>query len=271
MAIAFVQTANSGAPTGVAATVAATFASAQTAGNLNVVVISFGHAVYVGSPAIGTVSSVTDTQGNTYQIATTLSTFTSTAGDVVGCQIYYAPTIAAAAAGNIVTVNFSEAQSAYFIVGILEYSGLTGVVDVTALATANQPSSTTGSVGPVTSTNVNDLVVGAFVMFDGPVASGSGYTQRISVYTLLVEDKIVSATGAQTATATSGGTSGWDAQLVAFKGSTTGIAQLGSDTIGAGRTVVASGSLNKGATDTVAAKIGAVATAKATHGASVTI
>src|SRR6516162_1964533 len=113
MAIAFVQS-NYAVPS-TSASVAVAFSSAQTVGNLNVVVVGWNDVTH-------TVSSVTDTKGNSYSLA--VGPTKNGATNTLTQSIYYAPSIAAAAAGaNTVTVAFSGTATAPDI-RILEYSGL---------------------------------------------------------------------------------------------------------------------------------------------------
>src|SRR5262249_45348495 len=75
-----------------------TFPSAQTSGNLNIVAIGWYDTTY-------SISSVTDTSGNAYQIAGTVQV-----GPAESQAIYYATNIKGAAAGaNTVKVTFSNA------------------------------------------------------------------------------------------------------------------------------------------------------------------
>src|SRR5262245_28368753 len=146
--IAYVQS-RSAVPQTAQSTVTATFSSAQTVGNVNVVVVGWNDSV-------ATVQSVSDTKGNTYARAvgpTVVSGFASQA-------IYYAKnTVAATANSNTVTVTFNIAAQ-YVDLRIAEYRGLdqTNPVDVVA---ANSGNSTSSSSGAVTTTNANDLLVGA--------------------------------------------------------------------------------------------------------------
>jgi hypothetical protein len=219
MAIAFVQAANSGTPSGTNTTKAAVMAAAQQAGSLNVVVINYG-ALF---PATLTqvVSGVADTKTNTYAASTSVQTYTDPSGNVGALVVWAAPNIASATAGaNTVTVTMNGAVS-FFIIGVLEYSGMatSSPVDVTVSNTGS--GTVTATTGPVSTTNANDLLIGGFSMIDGASAAVT-YTSRIVQYTLLVEDLIVSSTGSQTATGTSASTNGWAAQLVAFKAAGSG-------------------------------------------------
>jgi len=111
-------------PSSPQSSVATTFAQAQIAGDLNVVVVGWNQAT-------GTVNAVTDSKGNVYQVAAPLARGTN-----LSQVVYYAKNIVAASAGaNTVTVTFSAAAT-YADVRILEYAGLDTVspLDVTAAA-----------------------------------------------------------------------------------------------------------------------------------------
>src|SRR5262249_36757158 len=98
--IGFVQT-NNAVPQSAQGAVTVAFRSAQTAGNLNLVVVGWNDST-------ARVQSVADSKGNQYQAAvgpTVVSGFASQ-------SIYYAKDIQAAAAGaNIVTVTFDRAAN----------------------------------------------------------------------------------------------------------------------------------------------------------------
>jgi len=188
-------------------TVAVPYTAAQGAGNLNVVVVGWNDTV-------AQVSSVTDAKGNAYQLA---AGPTQRAG-VLTQSIYYARNIAAAAAGaNTVTVVFNQAAT-YADVRILEYSGIDPVspFDVSASASG---SSASASSGNATTTNASDLLVGANMVLTFTSAPGAGYTQRVvtSPDGDIAEDRVVTAIGSYSATATLGPAGGWVMQMVAFK------------------------------------------------------
>jgi hypothetical protein len=217
--MSFIQTANSGNPgAGNAfASRAATFASAQTQHNLNAIVISFGNPT---TTTTNIITSVTDTAGNTY-VPSNAFAFCVSGTQSAGQIIYHCPDIVSAAAGNVVTVNLSASQN-FFTIVILEEAGLanSSAVDVTAGATANSGGTASANSGSLTTTVANDMLLGAFTMFDGPSgtpALTAGFTQRANYYTQLTADRFSVATGSYSVAATAGGTSGWVAQLVAFK------------------------------------------------------
>src|SRR5208282_6034165 len=204
-AITFIQQ-NYATPQSPKSTVPVTFTSAQTAGNLNVVVVGWNDTT-------ATVSSVTDSKGNVYTRAvgpTVLSGKFSQA-------IYYAKNIQAAAANtNTVTVQFNVAAK-YPDIRILEYSGLdvANPVDVTAAATGKTATSSSGSA---TTTNANDLIFGANTVATSTSGPGSGFTKRVitSPDEDIAEDRIVSAVGSYSATAPLTSAGSWVMQAIAF-------------------------------------------------------
>ncbi|HEY7292623.1 MAG TPA: fibronectin type III domain-containing protein [Vicinamibacterales bacterium] len=209
--IAYVQS-NSAVPQSSQTSVSVTFSAAQTAGNLDVVVVGWNDAV-------SQVQSVVDSQGNVYALAVGP---TVRAG--FGSQsIYYAKNIKpAAAGGNIVTITFDQ-PAAFADVRIAEYRGLdpANPVDVTAAA---QGSSTAANSGSVTTTTANDLLVGANLVSSLTGAAGSSYTARVITVPDgdILEDRIVTATGSYSATATLAPSGQWIMQLVAFRAAPTG-------------------------------------------------
>jgi hypothetical protein len=204
--ITFIQ-ANSADPQATQATVTVNYTAAQLVGDLNVVVVGWNDGT-------ATVKSVTDTLGNVYNLAGTPTVQSGTATQA----IYYAKNILAAAAGaNTVTVTFNSA-AAFPDIRILEYSGLdqNNPLDVFVGASG---SSTSSSSGAATTTNANDLIIGANVVQTATTGPGSGFTKRILTNPDLdiVEDKIVSVAGSNTAIAPVNPSGKWVMQMVAFK------------------------------------------------------
>jgi len=123
----------------------------------------------------------------------------------------------AAAGGNTVTVTFTVA-AAYPDIRIAEYSGL-DTVNPLDVSVGTQGNSATSDSGPVTTTNVNDLLVGANLVQTVTSAAGTGYTSRVitSPDADILEDRVVTVAGSYNATATvSAGA--WIMQMVAFRG-----------------------------------------------------
>lgn len=215
--ISYVQ-CNYSAPQAAENSVAVQFSSAQTAGDLNVVVVGW-------SDTTATVSSVKDASGNTYVRAVGP---TSISG-AVSQSIYYAKNIVGANAGaNTVTVTFSTAAQ-YPDVRVMEYGGAdsSNPVDVTS---AGSGSNTKSNSGNATTTNATDLLFGANTIATttsrgrathaaNSVSPGSGFTSRLitSPNGDLAEDEMVGATRSYNASASLSASSKWVMQLVAFR------------------------------------------------------
>jgi hypothetical protein len=203
---AYVQGAYAAPQTG--QTVTVPYTSAQTAGDLNVVIVGWSDGTNV-------VSSVTDAQGNTYQLAVGPTRNPVIGGGYYANQsIYYAKNIASGT--NSVTVTFS-AMATYPDIRILEYSGLdaTNPLDVVNAASG---SGTTNSSGPITTTSASELLVAANTVTSTTTGPGSGFTKRIltSPDGDIAEDRIVSSTGSYSATVSLTPGS-WVMQIVAFR------------------------------------------------------
>ena len=204
--IAFVQR-NYATPQTPVSSVSVLFNGAQSAGNLNVVVVGWNDAT-------ARVSSVADTKGNAYQLAVGP---TAVAGALTQA-IYYAKNIAAAAAGaNTVKVSLTVGAE-YPDIRILEYGGMDPVspVDVVAAATG---STTTSSTAAVVTTNASDLLFAANTVATWTTRAGTGWTSRVitSPDGDIAEDRVVSAVGSYQATAPLGSAGPWIMQMVAFK------------------------------------------------------
>jgi hypothetical protein len=166
-----------------------------TAGNLLVLVLTSG--------AADTISSIADDKGNTWNLAV------SVAASTRKTYIYYA--MNAAAGATTVTVTYTAGQfpdTHYFI---REYSGIatTSALDKTASnsnGTGYTDSHSTGTTAATT--QANELVVaavGSDANGDPTYTAPTGYadfeSQGGQTYTWgACDDKIVSATGTQTAT-----------------------------------------------------------------------
>ena len=188
-------------------TVTVPYTAAQTAGNLNVVVVGW-------ADSLAQVISVTDTRGNVYQLAVG-----PTLQGQASQSIYYAKNIVGATAGgNSAVVTFSPAAAAPPDIRILEYSGIDPVspLDVAVGASSN---GATSNSGVVTTTNASDLLIGANDVATSTSGPGAGFTQRIltSPNGDIVRDRIVTATGSYSATAPLGSAGGWVMQMVAFR------------------------------------------------------
>jgi glucose/arabinose dehydrogenase/chitodextrinase len=198
--IAFVQQAYATPQSSVASQPVA-FPGAQTAGNLNAVVVGWNDVV-------ANVTAVTDSAGNTYQPAAPV-----TRGADISQAVYYAPNIRGGA--NTVTVTFDR-PAAFPDVRIAEYAGLDTTAPLDGQASASGSAATANS-GNVTTTKPKALLLGAGTTTGG-FAVGNGYTLRVITQPDgdILEDRTVTATGAYNATAPVSGS--WVMQVVAFRG-----------------------------------------------------
>jgi hypothetical protein len=200
--ISFVQVA-AATPQTASSTVSVAYKSAQTAGDLNIVVVGWNDTT-------SSVSSLTDTLGNTYSLAVGPTTASGARQ-----SIYYAKNIKGGS--NTVTATFNQAAVAVDL-RVLEYKGLsqTSPLDVSAAAVG---SSTTASSGSATTTSANELIFGADTIATGTPGPGAGFTTRIitSPDSDIAEDKIVSTTGSYSATAPVSPSGYWVMQMVTFK------------------------------------------------------
>jgi len=101
---------------------------------------------------------------------------------------------------------------------IAEYSGL-DAVNPLDMSVAAQGNGTTSDSGSVTTTNANDLLVGANQVQTGTSAAGPGYTTLVitSPDADILEDQVVTETGSYSATAPVSPSGQWIMQMVAFR------------------------------------------------------
>ena len=183
--IAFVQV-NSVTPQSSVSTVTVAYPAAQTAGNLNIVVVGWNDSTSTGS-------SLSDSRGNVYVQAGPTQT-----GTALRQAIYYAKNIAGGS--NSVTVNFNQAAT-FIDVRVLEYSGLdvTNPLDATASAAGSCTSPNSGSA---TTTSTSELIFGAGTTGGTFSGAGTGFTsRRITQDGDIAEDKVVSSIGNYSASA----------------------------------------------------------------------
>jgi glucose/arabinose dehydrogenase len=201
----FVQI-NSATPQTSQSTVSVTYTGAQTGGGTNVVAVGWNSAT-------SNVTSVTDSAGNTYQVAAPVAR-----GSGLSQTIYYAKNIKASAAGaNTVTVQFAGSVP-YADIRIAEYSGL-DLVNPLDGAASQSGSSATATSGNVTTTATRDLLFGAGMttgLFNG---SPAGTTTRIitPIDGDIANDRNVTSIGTYNAGATLSGSASWLMQVVAFR------------------------------------------------------
>jgi len=182
--------------------VSVTYPSAQTAGDLNVVVVGW-------NDTSSSVESVTDSHNNTYTLAVG-----PVRGTGLSQSIYYAKNVGSGS--NTVTATFNQAAAAVDL-RALEYSGADTLnpLDATASATG---SSSTASSGSAPTNAVNELVVAADMVDTANSGPGRGFTKRIitSPDGDLVEDEIVSTAGTYGATAPLTSSGPWVMQMATF-------------------------------------------------------
>lgn len=203
-AIAFVQrAAPNGATTSLAAT-AVTTAIATTTGDVLLCGIE-GQS--------NTISSVTDTAGNTYLAAVSDYVFSNNR-----LSIWYAYNITGNAS-NVTTVTYSSAQT-YESVACYEFSGF-GASDPLDGTATNNGSGTSVTSGSVSVTGSEDVIFAFGVTNAAGWVAGTGYS--LTDYNVsgdatkyfAHEYHIVTASEAATATVTS---AGWAIVAAAFKG-----------------------------------------------------
>jgi hypothetical protein len=205
-AIAYVQ-GNYVVPQTKETSVTVPYTAAQTAGDLNVVIVGW-------SDSTAHVSSVTDSNKNVYQLAIGPTVVTGS----IAQSIYYAKNIFSAKAGaNAVTLTFSTAAN-YPDVRILEYKGINTVtpLDVSVGSTG---SSGTSNSGAVTTKNANDLLIAANTVLTATAGAGTGFTQRLLTNPDgdVAEDQIVKAIASYSASVTLKTAGVWVAQMVGFR------------------------------------------------------
>jgi hypothetical protein len=203
-AVSFVQGA-AATPAGMQSSVSTTFPSAQSAGDLSVVFISW-------SDASSRVVSVTDSSGNLYLLATAAS-YATVATQVV----YYASNIVHAAAGrNTVNVSFNVAV-ARADVRIVEYHGIDSRQPLDG-AVGEAGYSEIATSGSATTWNKNDLLVAGTVTSHGVMGPGPAYTQRLMDDNAeILGDSSTATSGTYSASARQKATGWFVMQLVAFR------------------------------------------------------
>ena len=178
------------------------FTSSNTARNLIVVALRIGNTA--------TQSTVTDSRGNTYQLAASQNQTT----DGSRALIYYAANIAGGA--NTVSIHLNGSATLRF--GIYEYAG---VSTLDRVASAQGDTGTSLSSGNTTATSQAHELVFALAITADPVAytAGTGYTQRHAVSgKFLTEDRIVNAIGAYGGAASASPASRWAIVVVTLPG-----------------------------------------------------
>ena len=207
--IAFVQ-GNNAFTGSSASSLTATYSTAQTAGNTNLVVV---YAANNASWTMPPISSVSDNINGNYTLVGKI------AGNDISAFIYRFSGVKSASAGaDKVTVRMAAAVIGLGI-SVFEYSGLpSSPLDGTVQSSANWGAN--ASISAVTTTNASDLIF-AVVVGDSnqKFAAGAGYTLRASFGNwpcVGVEDRITSSAGSYSASFTNAAQN-WAGLCAAFK------------------------------------------------------
>jgi hypothetical protein len=200
--IAWVQTGSKEAPS-------VSYAGAQAAGDLNVVVI--------GWAGVSSVTGVTDTAGNTYLPAG--GTFSANSGiNTISQAIFYAADIKASAAGNTITVTFNNTASAPDL-RVLEYSGVSATFPLET-ASGGTGNAGTGNSGSVTYAANSVIVAGGTT--SGAFGASPNFTSRVLDADGNIAGDIIATAGGSTA-ATDPVSGNWVLQAAVFGAGPTNI------------------------------------------------
>lgn len=232
MAVAFVQ-AGSAINGGASTSVSKAFTSNITAGGL-LVVSAFSE---VDS---STVSSVTDTLGNTYVKATDPTT---SVGHGTHLGVWYAMNSVAGA--NTVTFTAGQSGRIYLMVEEVSGAATTTALDATGTGTGTNASPTCSA----TTTASGDYLYGAITNSRSTLTAGTGYTVRTGTgfnEFFDSESKVAGVAGSYAADGTISVAGAWVAHMAAFKA-----AAGGGGGGGTAITSAATGNWNAGATWTL--------------------
>lgn len=162
--------------------------------------------------------SVSDNVNGAWTRSSAATTFGSGSGDIA---LFYLQNAAAAPSG--LTITITSANATYLEGAAADYSGVatTGALDQAAVAKGN---STAVDSGPTASVGAGELVVGAVLTGGSPgtVTAGSSQGQAFTMRSQYtsgsadLEDILVSAAGAQNATATFSSATDWYAVAAVF-------------------------------------------------------
>jgi len=175
-------------------------------------------------------SSVTDSQGNVYQLAVGPTQLNGVQSSplTVSQAIYYAKNIVAATAGkNTVTVTFASGAQ-HPDIRILEYSGIDPINSLDS-AIAFIDDNALSQTGTMLILNSMDLLVAGNTVGLNTTGPGNGYTQRLltSPDGNIAEDRVVTVPGLYSATAPTRRCD-YVMQLVAFRAIGSSVSQPGT-------------------------------------------
>ena len=209
--------------------VSQSFISAETAGDLNVIVVS-------AADPTSNVTSITDTQGNTYTLAVGP---TRTAN--LSQWIYYAADVKAGT--DTITAHFNQTAN-FPEIRMLEYAGADTTNPFDQAAGAVGTGSTPNS-GSVTTTAPNEVIVGANTVATSTMAAGSPLIQRILTPNGdLAEDRTVNVIDTYNATAQLNTSGSWVMQVATFKAQSAGAADFSLAASPTSATVATGASVN---------------------------
>ena len=194
-------------PQGQSSSVAVSYARAQIAGNLNIVVVGWNDTT-------AKASSVSDTRGNVYSLAAA-----PLKGTRLTQAIYYATNIASGS--NTVKVGFSPAAADPDI-RIFEYTGLSTAspLDATTGASGTSANGAVVRTGTVSTTASGELIFAAGITSGGYTNAGTSLTAEVITHDGSIgEDETVSQDGTYAASAVLGayGRQNWILQMVTMK------------------------------------------------------
>jgi hypothetical protein len=182
-----------------------TFPSVSTSGNL--IVLSIDH----NDQSIN-VLSVTDSAGNSYQLAVGPTNWASERA-----YTYYANNIKGGSQITI-TITLSGTPSLYGEFYVAEYSGVatTNPLDQTSVATGTSSAFDSGSK---TTTQASELIYGFVDSGSSVLTLDPSFTAREILNDNRLADKTVSSTGSYNFSGTFGSSTTWVAHMATFKGS----------------------------------------------------
>lgn len=210
MGLTYVQSAVAVPSPGTSGSIA--FGSSTTGSSFLLLLVTW--TPFSGAP---TITSITDTLGNTYvRLATAGSS-----GFTGQCAVYSVPANKVSGGANTVTVNFSGATG-FTQLGVAEYTGQAAANPIDFVSSMIVSLSTaTPSLQPAASNWTNETVIGlGYQGVNSASTPGSGYTIRAgSSSGFCLFDKNVSATGSNSLSVTNSSTN-WNLLSITVKSST---------------------------------------------------
>jgi hypothetical protein len=193
-----------------------------------------GNLVVLGfftSYTSGSITSVTDSRGNTYTLSST--PLIGSSQNPIYTQMAYGILTTALQDGDTLTVTLDESGFMYAYVCILSYSGISAVPLDQQGTAQDDGFPQTQPVGPSLTTIQADELLVSFFATQNPkaITPTASWTERsINVdgtepYGLIVEDRIVSSIGTYQSSPTAAGNDYWNGHTMTFKG---GSAELDS-------------------------------------------